>query len=902
MRRTPAWVQSLVLRVYAAVLRLYPRAFRRACGAPMLETFEGLCRERAAQHGAIGFLAACAPDVADALGCAWRARRPPADPVAAASVARENAESTVAALWQDVGRGVRRLRAQPALVTFVVLTLGFAIAANAALFSIVDAVLLRPSPFTAADRLVHVLNVAPRGFTYPGLNGAKLRQWRGERDIFDAVEAYRATPLVVTGDIEPQEVQAAQISPGLAAMLGVPPRHGRLFVESDILEGQPPVALVSERFWRAHLGGDPSAIGRSLTIQGRTHEVIGVMPARFHFPSLQQQIWLPLDPTSGTGGPSTTIARLRAGLTAASAQARIDTVAARLEEEQPIPSGWNIRLTADTIATPPEQMQRAVLILFGAVGLLLLTACANVANVLLSRAVDRRREFAIRLALGAGRGRLARELIIEGALLGALAGAAGLLAAHWSLETLVRLAPDNLTFVTTTPIAVDMRVAGFGVLLALLTGIVCNLPPVLRVLRASGADALSGRTASASATPTHRRMRGALVVLEVALSVMLLVGAALLARSFTTLNAIDLGFEPDGLLAVGIGLDTERYDTPAGQAALLDAVAERVARLPGVEGVAISSGLPPNAGEMSLAWLETDAGTCGDDPVGVVSTLVTPAYFTVARVRVVDGRPLQPDDPREAVVMSRAVARHCGLATIVGRRVRLGPNAPWLTVVGMTADVKALGLKTEQGDLSVYSAFEAGTFLLPNLAVRAGDTRFATRRLIVRTPVPEALVPEVKRALWAIAPDQPVLSAGPASDLMADTIRSERFMLTLMALFSAVALALASAGIFGVLAYAVAQRTRELGIRMAFGATPGSVLGLVVGQAMTLSAAGIGLGALGAFVLSRFLAGLLYEVDPRDPAAFALIATLVTAVALAACAVPALRACRIDPATALRDE
>jgi putative ABC transport system permease protein len=901
MTRTPHRVVALIVRLYAAVLRLYPRAFRRACGAPMLETFERLCRDRAHRLGTERFLVACAPDLTDALRNAWHARRPPSDPVAAAHVERENAASALAMWWQDTGRAVRRLRAQPALVLFIVITLGFAIAANAALFSIVDAVLLRPSPFAAADRLVHVMNVAPRGFTYPGLNGEKLRQWRGERDIFDAIEAYRAVPVVITGGLEPQEVPAAQISPGLASMLGVPPRHGRLFVEEDLLEGQPPVALVSEGFWRRHLGGDPLAIGGSITIQGRVHEIIGVMPARFHFPSLQEQVWLPLNPASTTGGPATAIARLGEGMTVTTAQARIGTVVARLEEAQPIPSGWNIRLTADTLATAPEQMQRAVLILFGAVGLLLLIAYANVANVLLSRAVDRQREFAIRLALGAGRGRLVRELLLEGALLGALAGAVGLLAARWSLETLVRLAPANLTFVTTTPIAVDVRVVGFGALLALVTGIACNLPPALRMLRARGADALSGRTAAAAATPVQRRLRASLVVLEVALSVMLLVGAALLARSFVKLNAIDLGFEPDGLLAVTIGLDTQRYDTPARQAALLEAVADRVAALPGVEGVAISSGLPPNAGDLSLAWLETDAGPCAEDPVGIVSNLVTPAYFDVARVAMLDGRPLRTDDPRDTVVVSHAVARHCGVPTLTGQRVRLGPTAPWLTVAGTTADVKALGVRHARGDLSVYSAFRAGTFLLPNMATRIGDGRYAARRLIVRTPVPAALLPEVKRALWAIDSDQPVLAAGPASAFMADTIRNERFMLTLMALFSVVALALASAGIFGVLAYAVAQRTREFGIRMALGATPRAVLRLVVGQGMALAVLGVVAGVIGAYALSRFLAGLLYEVDPRDPAAFAAIVALVTAVALAACIVPAARALRIDPGVTLKE-
>ena len=884
---------AAVLRAYAALLALYPRAFRDTCGGPMLEAFETVCRERAARMGPLRFVMAALPDLGDALRAARAARRRPHTSSHGAS-----REGFLAATTQDAVHAFRRLRAQPGLVLFTVLTLGFGIAANAALFSIVDAVLLRPSPFRGAERLVTVLNVAPRGFVFPGLSREKLRHWRTERDVFEAVEGYRANPVVVTGGLEPQEIAAAQISPGLLQTLGVPPRLGRLFGEEDALAGQDRVALIGERLWRSHFGATSDAIGRTILIGGTVHRVVGVMPERFHFPTLRQQIWTPLNPSAaGPGGPITVVARLRDGLTVADAQQRLDLIAARLQREQPLPSGWGLRIHADPSANPPEETGRAVLVLFGAVSLVLLTAGANVAHMLLSRAVARRREFAIRLALGAGRGRLLRELAIEGLALGALAAVAGVAAARWSLDALVRLAPPDLTVVTTTPIAVDGRVMLFGLGLALVTGLLCNLPPALRIAQSRGAEALSGR--GGSGTPLQGRFQSGLVVLEVTLSVMLLTGAALMARSFATLNAVDVGFEPDGLLAVSLGVDTRKYDGDAAQAALLERVAAALAGRPGVRGVTLATGMPPDPGAMTFGSPESESGPCVAEPVSVVANLVGPSYFDVLRVPIIEGRALRADDPADSVVISRTLATQCGISA--GRRVRLGPTAPWLSVTGVAADVRTLGLR-KVGQLAIYSGLPHGPFMLPNLATRAGDGRYVSRRIIVRSDQPAALVPDVKQALWSVDAAVPVLDARSAAELMAETVRAERFVLTLMSLFSTVALALASAGVFGVLAYAVAQRTREIGIRVALGAAPRNVAGLVVGQAARLAAAGIALGLAGAFVLSRLLAGLLHGVDPHDPAAFLSIAALVLTVALAASWIPASRAFRIDPAVALRDD
>jgi predicted permease len=897
--RAPAADAAIVL--YALILRLYPREFRDRCGEPMLATF-GDASHETLQRGIWAFTRETAAEFATAIAGIWRSRgtggeRPPVED-------RVPGVGRLTAFLQDAGYALRRLRSQPAIVLFTILSLGFAIAANAAIFSIVDAVLLRPSPFRDAGQLYNLLNRAPNaGFTFPGLSRQKQQHWRTETDIFETVEAYRPLSVLVTGGVEPEELPGAQMSPGLLTTLGAAPRHGRLFTPEEGRAGAPRVVLVSEKYWRSRLGADPAAVGRQLIINDQPHTVIGVLPARFHFPTLREEIWLPLDPDARPGpgeGAANTIVRLTDGLTLQSAQSRIAAAVARLERERPLPTGWAIVLHQGMLAGSDEQTRRAVLILFGAVGLILLTACANVANLLLSRAVDRQREFAIRLVLGASRGRLFRELMLEGLVLGLAAGAAGLAAASWAIDNLVRLAPPTLMDATTTSIGVEARVILFGLALSVLTGVLCNLPPALRSWRAQGNQALSGRTKAGTATPLQRRLRGGLVVAEIALAVVLLIGAALMLRSFMKLNAIDIGFNPDKLLAVTIGLDTGRYQTEAARESLLRRVAHDVAQLPGVSGVALASGLPPSPGTIGLGALHSEAGPCGGERVNVVLNLVTAEYFGLMGIPVPEGRALRDDDPPDAVVVSRAVAQMCG-GSLVGRRLRLDARAPWLNVVGISGDVKTKGLTSDTGDVAVYLPFTADVSVLPMVATMR-ERPVVSRRVLIRADRPMALVHDVKRLVWAQDPNQPVLQAVPAAELMADSIRRERFMLALMTLFSAVALSLASAGIFGVLAYIVAQRTNEIGIRMALGATGADVLRLVVGQGLRLAALGVAVGLAGAFAVSKLLAGLLYEVNPRDPAVFMLMPALVFLVALLASWIPTTRALKVDPATALRVE
>jgi putative ABC transport system permease protein len=889
---------ELATRLYALILRAYPRGFREQCGAPMLRTFEEWCRNTRANQGAWRFAHACAAELADAAAGIWRSRRP----APAARRETRRGDGWVFSLLQDTRRAVRRLATQPALVFFTVVTLGFAIAANATLFSVLDAVLLRRSPFAEPERLFQVMNQSTRGITHAGLSVTKLRFWRGETDLFEAVEAYRELAVIVTGGVEPEEVHAAEVSPGLLAMLGVAPRLGRVFTAADA-ESTQRVAIVGEHYWRTRFGADAGVIGRTITINGKPHAIAGVMPSRFHFPTLREDIWLPLDPASTAGGGrvANTIVRLRSDLTLAAAKARIDSTVARLNAERPLPTGWGILLDPGPLTGPDPRTERAVLVLFGAVALVLLTACANVANLLLSRAVDRQREFAIRRMLGAARGRLVRELVVEGLVLGLAAGALGLAAAQWALATLVRLMPEHILYATSQGIDVNPRVALFGMALALATGILCNVPPALRMLRQDGGLSLSGRTRTAAATPFQRRVRSALVVVEISFAVVLLAGAALMVRSFLKLNAVDLGFRPDRLLSVTVGLDAGRYETEASRVALLQRVAADVAALPGVDGVAIATGMPPDPGALSLATLETDAGVCSGEREVIVSNQVTPNYFALLGIAINDGRPLRADDPPDAAVVSRAVARRCGVESLTGRRVRLGPTADWLTVVGTAAVVKTHGLSSTSGELAVYLPWTAPFSVLPNVADTI-ERRVTTRRLVVATARPASLVADVKRILWSHDRDQPVLAAAPASELMADTIRRERFVLALMSLFSAVSLALASAGIFGVLAYSVAQRANEIGIRLALGASPAHVLRLVVGQGLVLAAAGTMVGVAGALAFFRVLAGLLFEVTPRDPAVFIAIPLLVFVVALLASWIPTSRALRVDPASALRSE
>jgi hypothetical protein len=371
--RLAAWI-------YAAILRLYPREFRARCGTPMLRTFEEACRS-ARTRGVAVFARTCAGEYFDAIAGAWRSRRPAPPRLPTSYGARESA---VAAILQDAFHAVRRLVLQPALVGFTVLTLGFAIAANAALFSVIDALLIRPSPFAEPDRLFQVMNQSPRGITYPGLSAMKLRHWRTETGIFESIEAYRPIAALVTGGVEPEEVPAAEVSPGLVAMLGVAPRLGRIFTTADTQEGQNRLVLISEGYWRSHFGGDEAVLGRTVAINGKLHRIAGVMPARFHFPTLREQVWLPIDPdAAGSTRVANTIVRLRQGLTAPAARARIDAVVARLNVERPYPSGWGIVLDPGPLSGPDERTRRGLLVLFGAVGLVLLTACAKVANLLL---------------------------------------------------------------------------------------------------------------------------------------------------------------------------------------------------------------------------------------------------------------------------------------------------------------------------------------------------------------------------------------------------------------------------------------------------------------------------------------------------------------------------------------
>jgi len=394
-------------------------------------------------------------------------------------------------------------------------------------------------------------------------------------------------------------------------------------------------------------------------------------------------------------------------------------------------------------------------------------------------------------------------------------------------------------------------------------------------------------------------VRAGLVVAEIMLAVVLLVAAALMVRTVVKLHAVDLGFDPDRVYAVTIGVDSERYATEAARFALLRRVASDIGAIPGVR-VAIASGVPPSPGALSFATLQSEHGPCAAEPEPIVSNQVTPSYFAVMGIAVADGRPLRDDDPPDAVVVSRSVARRCGVDSLTGARIRLGPRSTWLTVVGTAPDVKTRGI-TAPGEMAIYLAFSAPADALPNVASMI-ETRVVQRRLLVQASRAEALLPDIKRILWSHDRDQPVLRAAPVADLMADTTRRERFLLTLLSLFSAVSLALASAGIFCVLAYTVAQRANEIGIRMALGASSRDVLRLVVGHGVALAAAGVALGVAGALAFSRVLAGLLFDVNPHDPAVFVAIPALVFAVALLASWVPAVRAVSVDPATALRIE
>lgn len=797
---------------------------------------------------------------------------------------------------------LRRLRSRPGFTALIVLVIAVGVGAATTVFSVVDQLLLRPPPFAHADRLVDVLDTTGSSLT-PG----KIAGWQQQAALFERLEGYMPMQFDVTGDAEPERIMGQLVSLGLFPMLGVEPRLGRTFTSGDGRPGSERVTIISDEIWRRRFGAERDVIGRSIVLNDQDYTVVGVMPRRFRLQGDRDTVWVPIDIEANRGDRSLdsfyAIGRLAPGVTAAAAPGMAKAIADRMQKETPIPRSWELAVEKKQAAWVDQTTRTALFVLLGAVAFVLFITCANVANLFLSLAPLRLREMAICSALGSARGRLVGGVLAEALLLAGAGGALGVLFARWGVQVMIAGAPQALANWSTTPIDVDGRVVAVAVAMTAITGVVIGVLPAIRGSRANVETTL--RASAAAVRSSYGRTPAALVVVEVAFSVVLLVGAALMARTLVNLHAIDPGFEPEGLVAMHVDLPTDRYPDVAARLAFFDEVFAKVGSIPGVTAVAAATGTPPRQGGFTSGQLEGEGSRVAPAPALVPRMTVSSGYFHALGIPLLAGRDFAAADTINDVIVSRGLAdRLWPGENAVGRRFRVGAKSPWRTIVGVAGNVETRGPREDRTVLQMYSPWVAPASATATVAAPPAPRRrgFDYRLLIVRAASPSLVVPVIQRQIWALDAKQPIERIALVSDLYGEAFARQRFVLTIMGAFSAIAIALTAAGIFGVLSQVVRRRTREIGIRMVLGARPSDVMRQVLRSGLTLSLLGAAIGIGAALPLSRVLRTLLFGVSPMDPISFGAVTLLLVAVAVAACWLPARAAMRVEPAAALRVE
>jgi predicted permease len=808
----------------------------------------------------------------------------------------------------DLRLAMRRVLSRPGYCVLLVAITAVGIGSATTVFSVVDQLMLRPAPFAFADRLVEVLdtNRKTRGGGN-SLTPEKIAGWQAQPALFERFEASAPAQFDLTGDGEPERVSGLVVSVNLFPMLGVQPRLGRGFAAPDGRPGADRVVIVSDDLWRRRFGATADVLGRRVTLNDDEYTIVGVMPRRFRLIDEKAAVWVPYDvaanikddPRLGFYGWG----RLARGVRFADAAKTADAIADHLQQQTPIARSWDLRIEPMTVAYVNPVTRTALLVVLGAVTFVLLITCANVATLLLSQAPLRVREMAIRSALGAGRARLFKSVLLESVVLAAAGGALGILLARWGVRALLAIAPARFASGMTTTIEVDARVVGVAIALTLVTGVLTGLLPAIRGSRPDLEATLRGT--SAAARGSFGFAPGALVALEVSFSVVLLVGTALMARTLLNLEAITPGFEPAGLVSMHIDLPSDRYPSAAARAAFFETLFERLRSVPGISDATLAYGVPPEQGGFTWGKLEAEGRTPETAETIVPMNTVWPSYFRTLGISIVAGRGFEKDDVGDdRVIVSKGLAdRLWPGGAAVGQRFRVGPTSPWRTVVGVAANVETRSAGEERTSLALYYPWRVSS---PPAAATVAAARprrtYAYGLVIVRAADAAHSVPAIKRQVAAIDSQQPVDRVALVTDLYAEAFARQRFVLILMSAFSVVAVALTAAGLVGVLAQVVARRTREIGVRMALGARPADVLRLIGSQglAMTLAGALAGLGT--ALWLSRGLRALLFGIAPTDPVSFAAVAVFLVLVGAVASWIPARSATRIDPAVALRVE
>jgi putative ABC transport system permease protein len=802
----------------------------------------------------------------------------------------------IEAVAQDVSYAVRRLRANPGFTIVALVTLALGIGANTAIFSIASGVLLQPPPFEDPGRLVMVWNDNSRiseqhdWHSYPN-----YVDYRDRSTVFAGLSAFNVSGWTLTGAGSPERIAGCYATANLFDVLGVRPLYGRTFTREEDLGGATNVVAVSYGFWQRHFGGRRDTLGQSIVLNGLSRTVVGIMPKGFAYPEGKTELWVPIPATEYRSQRSAmwlqVIGRLEPGVSVARAQEDVNRVNADIQKRVPQQAGYGVFVEsyADHVV---GRVRPAILILLGAVACVLLIACTNVANLLLARGATREREMALRAAIGAGRGRLVRQLLTESLVLAVLGGVAGGLLGWWCLHLLLGAAPPDLPRIQA--IGIDGRVLAFTALAAMLTGIAFGLMPAVQTARTSpGAALKEGARGSSGGGVWIRRT---LVVAEVALAVVLLVGAGLMIRSYQTLQRVDLGFRTDHVLTGQVLLQGPRYTASAATVDFYHQLTTRLAALPGVQGAAAIGTIFLTATPASTNFsIEGRPDFRPEESVEVPFDGVTPTYFSVMRVPLLAGRTFTEADsasaPRVVIINETMARRFWPGENPIGRRMkygRLDDGAPWMTIVGVVADTRRTG----------YDAVVRPETYLPY-----AQNPDSIMTVVVRTTGdPASTRPSLEAIVRALDPQVAVQHVQPLETVVSGMTAQRRLNTILLGGFAVVATLLALVGLYGVMAYSVQQRTRELGVRLALGATGSNVMQLVLKEGLQLVAIGLVVGLAAAVASSSLLSKILYHVDPTDPVTLASIALMTLIVSTMACAVPALRAWRVDPVTALRAE
>jgi putative ABC transport system permease protein len=795
-------------------------------------------------------------------------------------------------LFQDLRYGVRTLFKNPGFTLVAIITLALGIGANTAIFSVVNAVLLRPLPYNEPERIVRMYGRFSQG-NQASVSPPDFLDYRAQNHSFEEFAALRSTSYNLTGNSDPERIIGAEVTANFFQALGVKPVRGRVFLPEEEQAAQSQVAIISEGLWQRRFGADPAILDKSILLNGQNHVIVGVIANQARL-SEETDVWRPLT----FDGPNMkvrrfhflrVIGRLNPDTTLQQAQADVDAIALGLEKLYPESNtSWRLRMVGlrqellGDISTP-------LYILLGAVAFVLLIACANVANLQLARSTARQKEFAIRAALGASRLRLIRQLVTESLLLAFVGGAVGLLLGIWGTELLVKAAP--LTIPRAGEIGLDNQVLGFTLGLSLITGIIFGVVPAWQSSRIDLNESLKDSSKGAGAGTHHQRTRNILVVAEIALALVLLVCAGLLLQSFRRLQNIDPGFDAHNVLTMRVFLPELKYGEPGQAGHFFEQVLQRVAALPGVQSVGTTTQLPMRGGGDTYFKIE---GRPFADPKQQVTALnpeISQDYLKAMGIALVKGRNFTEQETKEqprTVIINETFARDYFLdEEPLGKRLIIDEGEPLsCEIIGVARNVKQFSLSSQS----------IATMYMPRIGIGRAT-------LVVRTSGdPLALVSAVRDAVQAVDKDQPVASVQSMEQILSGSVAEERFRTSLLTIFAVVALGLAVIGIYGVMSYTVAQRTREIGIRLALGAQANNVLRLIVGQGLLLVLIGVTMGMAAALGLTRLIKDLLFDVSATDPSIFASIAVFLTLVALLACYVPARRAMKVDPMEALRYE